>query len=179
MDDKTMVNWAMEEGFSGAAVVPTEKIVFDPSFRPYCEENLCGQYGVNYTCPPACGSPEAMKQKVLSHKKALVLETIWEIADYSDTVNIKAGKKHHNLSSQKLMKKFRVAGCPGFMAGASGCSLCTPCRMGLGEPCTFPDLRYSCMSAYCIYVKKLADSCGLAYTPGKGLVSFFGMYVYE
>ena len=76
MTAEQMVQYAYEEGFSAAAVVDTADIVFDPSFRPYCEENLCGQYGANYSCPPDCGTPEEMKQKVLAHKKALVLQSI-------------------------------------------------------------------------------------------------------
>ena len=55
MTAEQMVQYAYEEGFSAAAVVDTADIVFDPSFRPYCEENLCGQYGANYSCPPDCG----------------------------------------------------------------------------------------------------------------------------
>ena len=49
MTAEQMVQYAYEEGFSAAAVVDTADIVFDPSFRPYCEENLCGQYGANYS----------------------------------------------------------------------------------------------------------------------------------
>ena len=45
--EKEMIQWAIEEGFSSAAIVDTNQIVFDPSFRPYCAENLCGQYGAN------------------------------------------------------------------------------------------------------------------------------------
>ena len=51
MDEKTMLNWAYEEGFAAAAVIDTKDIVFDPTFREYCQENLCGQYGINYACP--------------------------------------------------------------------------------------------------------------------------------
>ena len=29
-----------------------------------------------------------------------------------------------------------------------------------------------------LIVKKLADACGLEYTPGDGLTAFFGMYVF-
>ena len=58
MTAEQMVQYAYEEGFSAAAVVDPADIVFDPSFRPYCEENLCGQYGANYSCPPDCGTPE-------------------------------------------------------------------------------------------------------------------------
>ena len=179
MEESYLVNCAVAEGFAAAQVVSTDQIVFDSSFRPYCEENLCGQYDANYTCPPHCGSPEVMKQKILAHKKALVLETIWECEDYSDQKAIKAGKQHHNQGSVRLMKKLRQQGCDGFLVGASGCSLCKPCRYALGEECSFPDLRWSCMSAYCVFVKKLADTCGMEYTPGPGLISFFGMYIFD
>ena len=54
-----------------------------------------------------------------------------------------------------------------------------PCTRKNSEPCRFPDLKYSCMSAYCIFVKKLADLCGMEYTCGDGLIAFFGMYVFD
>ena len=62
---------AVAEGFHQAEIIDADKIVFDAAFRPYCEENLCGQYGANYSCPPDCGTPDQMKQKVLAHKKGL------------------------------------------------------------------------------------------------------------
>lgn len=178
MTEEEMIAAAVAEGFAGAAVIDTEKIVFDAMFRPFCQENLCGQYGVNHSCPPSCGTPEEMKQRILSHKKALVLQTMWEISDYEDKEAIKQAKRGHNLASIRLMKQLRSQGCPGFLVGASGCALCTPCTLQNGGECAFPDLQYSCMSAYCIFVKKLADACGLEYTPGDGLTAFFGMYVY-
>ena len=98
MTAEQMVQYAYEEGFSAAAVVDTADIVFDPSFRPYCEENLCGQYGANHSCPPDCGTPEEMKQKILAHKKALVLQSIWQLESYTDTPAIKKGKSGHNTS---------------------------------------------------------------------------------
>ena len=64
MTNEQIIQYAVDEGFAAAEIVDTCDIVFDPSFRPYCEENLCGQYGANYSCPPDCGSPEAMKQRV-------------------------------------------------------------------------------------------------------------------
>ena len=179
MTYEEMVAWAAEEGFSAAAVVNTDQIVFDPSFRPYCAENLCGQYGANYSCPPDCGSPDEMKQRVLAHKKALVLQSIWQISDYGDKAAIKQAKKDHNAAELRLIKRLRSAGCDGIIVGASGCALCNPCKQTLGEPCSFPDLKYSCMSAYCIFVKKLADACRMEYTCGDGLLGLFGMYVFE
>lgn len=179
MTEQEMIALAAKEGFAAAAVVDTADIVFDPMFRPYCEENLCGQYAANYSCPPDCGSPEEMKQRILAHKHGLVLQTIWEISDYTDMPAIKHAKGSHNQASIRLMKQLRKEGHPGFMVGASGCALCSPCAIRKGEPCTYPDLAFSCMSAYCIFVKKLADKCGMEYDCGDGLLAFFGMYVFD
>lgn len=179
MLEKDMVQYAVEEGFSAAEIVNTEDIVFDFSFRPYCEENLCGQYGANYSCPPDCGSPEAMKQRVLAHKKVLVLQTIWEISDYSNMDLIKPAKAAHNAAEIRLVKRLRADGRDGFIVGASGCALCSPCKQVLGQPCAFPEYQYSCMSAYCVFVKKLADKCGMEYDYGDGLLAFFGMYIFD
>lgn len=179
METQQMLSQAFEEGFAAAAIVDTGEIAFDPSFRPYCEENLCGQYGVNYSCPPDCGSPEEMRSRIQSHKKALVLQTIWEIPDLSDAAAIKQAKKSHNAAQIRLAKRFRSEGCPGFSVGASGCALCIPCAKAQGEPCRFPDDRYSCMSAYCIFVRKLTEKCGMEYNLPEGLLAFFGLYVFD
>lgn len=173
-----LIQYAVEEGFADAAIVDTSEIVLDPSFRPYCEENLCGQYEVNYTCTPICGTPEEMRQRIMNHKKALVLQTIWSITDYTDNPAIKKAKNEHNAAAIRLAKRLRAQGCDGLIVGSSGCALCTPCAMAEAKPCRFPDLAFSCMSAYCIFVRMLAEKCDMIYSCDSGL-ALFGMYVFE
>ena len=179
MTEDRMIQLAIAEGFANAAIVSTEDIVFDPCFRPYCQENLCGQYEVNYSCPPDCGSPEEMKERVRQYPKALVLQTIHQVRDYADMPAIKEAKKSHNAAELRLVKALRQDGHEGLIVGASGCALCSPCAKSLGEPCRFPEYKYSCMSAYCVFVKKLADACQMEYDCGEGLLGLFGMYVYR
>ena len=179
MQNEKLVQYALEEGFYAAGVIDTEEIVFDPSFRPYCEENLCGQYGVNYSCPPDCGTPEEMKERILKYKHALVFQTVWPIFDYTDKKAIKQAKAEHNAAAMRVIKRLREEGCNGLMVGASGCSLCSPCALTVGEPCRYPELKFSCVSAYCIFARKLAESCGMEYDCGEKGLAFFGMYVYE
>ncbi len=179
MTDEIAVRYAEEEGFAAAAVVPTDKIIFDPSFRPYCEENLCGQYDANYSCPPDCGTPEQMKARILAHKKALVLQTIWPIFDYSDTAAIKSAKSEHNAAALRVVRRLREEGCEGLLVGASGCALCSPCARKTGAPCRFPQEKYSCMSAYCIFVRALAEECAMDYDCGAAGLAFFGMVAYD
>ena len=120
-----------------------------------------------------------MKRKVLAHKKALVVSTEWEIEDFSQTDKLKEAKSLHNAAMLRLIKKLKEGGYDGFMVGASGCSLCKPCKFTNGEPCAFHDMMYSCMSAYCIYVKKLAEDCNMNYDYKNKILPFFGMYVFD
>ena len=172
-----MTSMAAEEGFAAAVVPDTKDIPFDPSFRPLCAENLCGKYGANYSCPPDCGTPDEMRARIQAHRHAL--QTIWEIADYSDSKAIKAAKKEHNAATLRLLGRLRRADVPGFPVGASGCALCETCAITEKKPCRYPDLYYSCMSAYCIFVRRLAEQCGMEYDCGPGLLAFFGMYVFD
>ncbi|MGN0628603.1 MAG: DUF2284 domain-containing protein [Oscillospiraceae bacterium] len=176
MNNEQLAAAALEEGFSNAAVIDTEKIVFNEAFRPYCAENLCGKYGANYSCPPDCGTPAEMEARVRAHKHALVLQSICDV-DPADSKAVKAAKAVHNASALRLMKKLRAEGHDGFVIGSSGCALCSPCAITEGKPCSFPDLQYSCMSAFCVYVKQLAEDCGMEYCCEKGRLALFGMYV--
>lgn len=179
MENQNYVEIALEAGFSDAALIATEKIVFDPRFRPYCEENLCGQYGINYSCPPDCGTPEEMADRVRAKKSALVLCTRPEISDISDSEAIKAAKKKHNDLTFLVIDQMEKFGKDCFMIGSSGCTLCRPCLLGKGKPCAFPEKMYSCMSAYCIYVKDLAEKCYMEYDIKKGKIPLFSMIVFD
>ena len=176
MDDKKLIDLALSIGFADAAVIDTKELVFIPAFRTLCEENQCGKYGANYACPPDCGTIEEMKQRVLRWQKALVMQTMWDIEDPLDSIQIKPAKTQHNQMTRRLIDKI---GEPGLMIGASGCSLCTPCALTKGEPCRFPKLQDSCMSAYCIFVKDMTDRCHMDYDCAPGITTFFSMYCYD
>ena len=172
-----MLQTALELGFANAALVDTKEIPFEPAFRVCCEDNACGKYGVNWSCPPDCGSTEAMAEKIRSYPRALVLQSMWDI-DADDGPAVKRCKGEHNRRTRALIEQYRDQ-TRGFMVGASGCSLCDVCSIVDGQPCRFPEKMASCMSAYFIYVKELAETCGMEYDSGPGIVNFFGLYVFE
>ena len=119
-----------------------------------------------------------MEKRVREHKYALVLQSICDV-DPADGAAVKAAKAVHNAAALRLMKKLREEGHDGFTIGSSGCALCNPCAITEGKPCNFPDLQYSCMSAFCVYVKKLAEDCEMDYCCEKGRLALFGMYVFD
>jgi len=178
MNDVDLVQRAEEAGFH-AAMVSAREIPVDGSFRKFCEDNLCGKYNANYSCPPACGTVEEVRDRLFTADKALVLQTIHEIGSYENKEAILTSKKNLNIAILKLTENLYREGYDCFCLGYGGCPLCNPCKQVEGQPCAFPDKRISCMSAYCIDVGKLANKCGLefAWVPEK--LFLFGMIVFH
>lgn len=177
MNHSEILQLASGEGFN-AAVIPMDKVVFDPSFRRYCEDNLCGNYGANYTCPPDCGEPDWMEAQLRKYENALVFQSKWNITDYTDIQAIKKAKLSHNQGMMRVIDKIQQAGFTGIMAGASSCTLCERCAALDGEPCREPERRFCCLSAHCVYVKRLAEECGMEYFCADGGIAFFGLYAF-
>ena len=177
MNDKQIIELAEASGFR-VAMISTNEIAQDPSFRKFCEDNLCGKYNANYSCPPDCGSVEEVQERLKAGKRALVLQTIWEIGSYDNKEGIQQSKKTHNAAILHFTETLRQSGHKGFCLGYGGCPLCDPCKRVNNEPCAHPEQKISCMSAYCIDVAKLAEKCGLefAWVPEK--LFLFGMFVF-
>ena len=93
MNEQALLKKALELGFANAALVDTADVTFIPAFRPLCQENLCGKYGVNYACPPDCGTVEEMRRKLQSWPRALVMQTMWDIDDAMDERQPKPANK--------------------------------------------------------------------------------------
>ncbi len=176
MNEEALKTAAVELGFADVAVIDTADIAFQPAFRICCEDNSCGKYGVNYTCPPDCGSTDEMRERILHYRRALVLESMWDVDNPMDSAQTAPAKGQHNKWTRTLRE--RMDG-PNLMVGASGCSLCNPCMLPSGEPCRFPDQRWSCMSAYCIFVQKLTELCGMSYDCGPGCVTLFSLLCFD
>lgn len=178
MTDVELLELAEAEGFA-ATIVPVDRIIVDPQFRPYCEENICGKYNANYSCPPDCGTVEEVRERLMAQDRAMVLQTIWEIGNYENKAAILKSKKSHNAAILRLTERLRQDGVKGFCLGYGGCSLCDSCKRVTNKPCAFPEKRISCMSAYCIDVAKLATECGLTFAWEQDKLYLFGMFAFK
>ena len=177
MQEHEIIKLAEEMGFS-AAYIETADVVQDPSFRKFCEDNLCGKYNANYSCPPDCGTVEQVQQRLKAGKRALVLQSIWDIGSYDNKDEIQKSKKTHNAAILRFTETLRQAGHKGFCLGYGGCPLCDPCKRVNNEPCAHPEQKISCMSAYCIDVAKLAEKCDLEFAWVSEKLYLFGMFVF-
>lgn len=136
---RKMVEKAKNLGFSNAAVMDTKDLVFKPEYRKFCEENQCGNYGLNPACPPECGTVEDMRQKALTYEKALILQTI-----QSQDMDYKKAKIAHNKLTEQLVTWMKENGDKDLLFMSAG-----------------PYKHNSCMSAYCVDAQKMADAVGM------------------
>lgn len=178
MNEHEILAMAQELGFDAAMIDPKD-VPVNHAYRSFCEENVCGQYDCNYSCPPVCGTPQEMEDRIRENDRAVVMVSRWDIADVQDREAVLKAKAAHNRMERELVKAMKNAGLSGVMAGGGCCTLCSPCAMASGQPCCHPEERYSCMSAYCVNVTALAEKCGLDFqwTPGK--LFLCGMYAYK
>ena len=178
MTDLELIKLAEEAGFR-AAVIPAKEIPVNGEFRKFCEDNLCGKYNANYSCPPACGTVEQVHQRLLSQEKALVLQKIYEVGSYENKAAVLASRKNLNMAVLQLTEELRKAGMDCFCLGYGGCPLCDPCKQVEGEPCAFPEKRISCLSAYCVDVAKLAQRCAMDFDWVPEKLFLFGMIAFQ
>ena len=178
MNDTELINLAQAQGFH-AAIIPAKDIPVNGEFRKFCEDNLCGKYNANYSCPPACGTVAEVHQRLHGADRALVLQTIHEIGSYENKKAILESRKDLNLAILNLTEALRHKGMNCFCLGYGGCPLCTPCKQVEGEPCAFAEKRISCMSAYCIDVGRLAEKCGLEFAWEPEKLFLFGMIAFQ
>ena len=178
MTDNQLLSIAKEQGFN-PAIISTQDVVVDYSFRKFCEDNLCGRYGANYSCPPDCGTPQQMHQKLLSKNSALVLQMVCDIESYEDKTAVQQARTSLNKAVLAVMDKMTADGYSVIPLGYNGCPICNPCKRMLNQPCAFPDRQISCVSAYCINVLELAKTCRLEFAWSDKKLYLFGMILFD
>ena len=152
---------AMEVGFDHTAEIHVSDLEFNPDYRKYCEDNLCGNYNVLPACPPICGRVQEMKEKAQQYEKALILQTVWEVEDFNEERTLKKKKQKHNEMTKKLVSRFKEQGIQGLTMAAG------------------PMGKDSCLSAYCIDARKMAETAGMEYWMGNDRIAYFTLFLHQ
>ena len=144
-------------GFSDAAVMDTDKLVFVPEYRQFCVDNLCGNYDLNPACPPESGTVEEMTAQALRYPKTLVLQTIQPQSE-----DARKAKLNQNKMTEKLAEEMKKAGHSDILIMSAG-----------------PYKHNSCMSAYCVNAQKMADAAGMICWNDDDKMRFFSQILFH
>ncbi|MBR6518311.1 MAG: DUF2284 domain-containing protein [Oscillospiraceae bacterium] len=148
-------------GADKAVSVGVSEFVFNAEFRKSCEENRCGNYGRNYTCPHHAGTADYLINRVKEYNKAVVMVCTEKISGYDDKAGMQlADSRIAQIAS--LADDYATQNSFDYMIiGGSNCKKCTPCKAVTGEKCPDPNKAFVSLSAFCIDVAKLSESCGI------------------
>ena len=125
-------------------------LVFNPTFRTYCEENRCGRYGNDPMCPPACGTVAEMQARASAYTHGIVYRTHL------------AREAHNRQYAAWLAAEIAAGRLP-----AEGLTMSTG-----------PTATASCISAYCADATALMKTVGLPFSWQPGEESCVNVYLY-
>lgn len=167
----------IKSGAKYAKTFELKDIEFDNKFRDYCKENLCGNYGTNWMCPPGVGEIDDLKKEVMNFKKGIIYQTIHPVKNIRDRNETDKIRDNHNKFTrevtEELRKKYNEF--TFFPMGAGPCTLCETCGYIKGEKCMYPQKSISSAEAYGINLGSLLKSCGLEFNYSDDTLAYVGI----
>ena len=122
-----------------------------------------------------------MEEKVRKYENALVFQSRTPVKDIFDDEETKAIKKIHTKKTLQAVEALKKEGLQegGTFIMCGPCNFCDICRMVEGEACVKENMRFSCLSAYCIDAMKMAEHCQMDVEWNGSVVSFFSLYLFK
>ena len=160
-----------------SAWIDPATIPFSEEVRKMCEVNRCGKYGTCWTCPPAVGPWDALRDKYRAYKEAYVFTTCHALEDSFDIEGMQEAAEAHKRLDMLIAE--HLSECKGQYAhlGAGGCTICTKCTYP-DAPCRFPEKTRQSMEACGIDVVTLSRQCGIKYINGADTVTYFSLLLF-
>ena len=167
-------------GFEKNGVVSVDNFAFHKSFYDTCATNQCGQFNTNWSCPPGVGTYEDLVARVKAFDQALVVQSIWTIADSFDIEGMLESGEKHNAMLRTLVDELYplLESVKKMTMSAGACTLCKECSYIHGRPCPMPERAFGALEAHGVDVTALLESCGLKYNNGPNTVSYVGVILY-
>ena len=162
---------ALEAGFTYAAPLAVDALIFRQEVRDMCAADLCRSYGKCWSCPPAAGSLEHIAEKASGYSRGIIVQTSGELKDDFDIATIHRLHVRHNACFDNLVRQVRMIS-PGCLPmGAGACTRCRRCTYP-DRPCRHPDRLWPSMEAYGLLVSDVCVRSGLGYNYGSGTMTF-------
>jgi predicted metal-binding protein len=173
-------NQLIQNLFDHSKTIPVSKIPFDNEVRRLCEQNMCGQYGKNWTCPPAIDTIEKLQSRMSIFNHFLVFYKIYPLEDSFDWEGMMISVKDFQSRTFKLKKKIQHTDpeLNFFILGAGSCQLCDTCTYPQQKPCKNPEDALFSIESFGIDAMKIMKDNGLQYNNGPNTVTYIGGLFY-
>ncbi|MBC3798091.1 DUF2284 domain-containing protein [Acetobacterium tundrae] len=169
-----IINAINEVGFDEYKEISSADIIFADAVFASCKANTCGNYGLNYACPPLSGDMEENKQRFLNYDHAIILNKIMFLGEYYEKMEDSMTEVFERLDELRQKLKDELV----MIAGPGGCNLCKECAAKTSEPCRFPEKKRYSMEGSGMDIVSMSRKLGMIYNAGDKKVGFFMMVLY-
>ena len=165
-------------GFQDSGTVKTSALSFHEEVRDTCEGNRCRGYNGSWACPPAVGSPEECRARVLGFEKLQLFSKAYLLPDSMDFSAVGSAMRDFKECAWALGRQLRPRLSKLLILSNEGCGRCKACTWP-EEACRFPEELQPSIEGFGFIVSELAKQAGIPYMNGKDTVTFFGAVLYD
>lgn len=176
MDKQAVEQQLCQLPVSQYAWIDPREIDFSERVRYVCEHE-CPMYGTSWACPPAVGTVEACRIRVLSYPGALVFTSLAEVSDIADMAATLATRGAHEALTRQVRDILLQFSPDVLTLSTESCAICPKCAYP-DAPCRHPDRMFPCVESYGIVATALAERNGIEFYNGN-LVTWFSVLCYR
>lgn len=159
------------------AFIRTDELLFSDRVRYICETE-CPMYNTNWACPPAVGTVEECRERVMRFDEGLLIITITEVSDIANIEETLATRAPHEEITRQILDVVRQQASETLTLSTESCTHCRQCTYP-HAPCRFPDRMFPCVESYGILVTDLAERRGIDFLAGGNIVTWFSLILYR
>ena len=168
---------AKECGFTHCVPLEIPTLNFMQEVRDMCGSGKCGNYGKSWSCPPACPTPDEMRDRAEKYAYGLLVQTVGVIEDSLDWDGMLAVEARHKESFARMRTLLEKDFGSALALGSGCCQLCQSCTYPTA-PCRHPARMELSMEACGLLVSNLCADNKLGYNYGPGKTSFTGCFMW-
>ena len=159
------------------AFIRTEDLCFSERIRWICEHE-CPMYDQTWACPPAVGSVEECKARLMAFDEALLIATITEVSDIANIEVTLATRAPHEEITRQVLELVRVQCEETLALSTEACAICEHCAWP-DAPCRHRDRMFPCVESHGIVVTDLAERTGIDFYAEGNLVTWFSLIFFR
>lgn len=159
------------------AFIDTGELVFSERIRYICETE-CPMYNTTWACPPAVGSLEECRARLMRFERALLIATVTEVSDIANIHETLATRAPHEAITREILQLVRQQADETYVLSTEACAHCEQCAYP-DKPCRHPESMFPCVESHCIIVSDLAEKHGIDFIAEGNIVTWFSLIFYK
>ena len=165
-------------GFTHVAPLDVSTIHLLDEVRDMCATNTCGAYGTKWSCPPGCGTLEALQEHAFAYPRGVLLQSTGTLEDDFDVDTMMETERIHKERFLRFVEWLRANVPRSMPMSAGACTICQTCTYP-DAPCRFPDRAIPSMEACGLLVSDACTKAGLAYYYGPRTITYSSCALFD